>query len=351
MGQTSVHKSDPLDLLDALITKARADGADAADCVYIARESQSVSVRLGLQEGLDRSETVDVGLRVFIGQSQAFAASSDLGARALDQMVTAAMDMARASPEDEFAGLAPADRLYQPADTQIELADTARPSAEADIARALAAEDAARAVPGVSNSQGASAGWSASSVALATSHGFSGVKSSTSYSISAAVLAQSEAGMERDYAASSKRFFADLDSPENIGQEAGDRATARLNPQSLKTGAMPIVFDRRVSAGLVSQFASAINASSIARGTSFLRAKMGQQVFGSKINIIDDPHRQRGLRTRLFDGEGVATQTLPLIKDGVLQSWLLDSATARQLKLETTGHAARSARFHVKVRR
>lgn len=331
----------PTDLLETLIAKARSAGADAADAVYVSRQSQSASVRLGVQESLDYSETADLGLRVFIGQSQAFAASSDLGSAALDGMVRAAVDMAKASPADEYAGLAPEDRLYKAADAGEGLADSHRPNAQDDIARALEAEDAARAVDGVTNSQGASAGWSASHIALATSHGFMGEKHATSYSISAAVLAKSDAGMERDYASSTKRFFEDLDSARAVGAKAGARTVARLDPKTLKTGAMPIVFDKRVSSGLVSQFAGAINASSIARGTSYLRSKMGERVFAPGITITDDPHRARGLRTRLFDGEGVATQPLDLIRDGILQSWLLDSATARQLGLETTGHAAR----------
>lgn len=331
----------PTDLLESLIAKARSAGADAADAVYISQESQSVSVRLGAQEALDRSETTDLGLRVFIGQSQAFAASSDLSPRALDTMVTAAIDMAKASPPDQYAGLAPEERLFKPGAATDPLADTHRPSAQEDIARALETEDAARAVEGVTNSQGASSGWSASHIALGTSHGFFGEKHSTSYSISAAVLAKGGSGMERDYAASSKRFFEDLETPQDVGTKAGDRTVARLNPGTLKTGAMPIIFDRRVSSGLISQFASAINASSIARGTSFLRSHMGQQVFASNITITDDPLRPRGPRTRLFDGEGVATKPLELISGGILQSWLLDSATARQLGLETTGHAAR----------
>lgn len=331
----------PTQLLEALIAKARSAGADAADAVYISQESQSVSVRLGEQESLDRSETTDLGLRVFIGNSQAFAASSDLSARALDHMVTAAIDMAKASPPDQYAGLAPQDRLYKSGDTPQPLADTHRPSAKEDIDRALETEEAARAVEGVSNSQGASSGWSASHIALGTSHGFFGEKRSTSYSISAAVLAKGEGGMERDYAASAKRFFEDLETPQQVGTKAGDRTVARLNPGTLKTGPMPIVFDRRVSSGLVSQFAGAINASSVARGTSFLRSHMGKQVFASGVTITDDPLRTRGPRTRLFDGEGVATAPLELISGGVLQSWLLDSATARQLDLETTGHAAR----------
>jgi PmbA protein len=331
----------PVDILENLIAKARSAGADAADAVYVSRESQSVSVRLGVQESLDRSETADLGLRVFIGKSQAFSASSDLSARALDGMVRAAIDMAKASPADQYAGLAPEDRLYQSESGGEDLADIQRPTAQDDIERALETEAAARAVEGVTNSQGASAGWSASHIALATSHGFLGEKHSTSYSLSAAVLAKSDAGMERDYASSTKRFFEDMESPQDVGEKAGKRTVARLNPKTLKTGPMPIVFDRRVSSGLISQFASAINASSIARGTSFLRTKMGEQIFAPGITITDDPHRPRGLRTRLFDGEGVATKPINLIEDGVLQSWLLESATARQLGLETTGHAAR----------
>lgn len=339
--QRSVCVTDALNTLDVLLAKARAAGADEADAVFVERESQSVSVRLGEQEALERAETTDIGLRVFINGSTASASSSDLSSEALDLLVQSAMDMARAGPPDPFACLAPAERLFSGETDGEALADDAAPSAKEDIDRALEAEDAARAIDGVTNSQGASAGWSRSQVALATSNGFSSVKASSSYSISAAVLAKGENGMERDYASSSKRFFEDLESAAEVGEKAGKRAVARRDPKSLATGPMPVVFDKRVSASLLSSFASAINGSSVARGTSFLRDKMGEQVFAKGLNVIDDPHLRRGLRTRWFDGEGVATQKMALAQDGVLQSWLLDCATAKQLTFATTGHAAR----------
>ncbi|MEM7570125.1 MAG: TldD/PmbA family protein [Pseudomonadota bacterium] len=333
--------TDPLGILETVLAKARAAGADQADAVLAERESQSVSVRLGAQEALDRSETTDIGLRVFVGDSTASASSSDLSEAALDLLVQSALDMARAGPPDPYACLAPEALLFDPAAAPAPETDTAAPSAEDDIARALEAEEAARAVDGVTNSQGASSGWSRSTVALAASNGFAGLKQSSSYSISAAVLAKGESGMERDYASSSTRFFEDLESPQAVGTKAGTRAVARRDPKSLATGAMPVVFDKRVSASLLGHFSSAINASAVARGTSFLREAMHTQVFAAGLTIMDDPHRPRGLRTRLFDGEGVATKPMALVDDGVLQTWLLDCATAKQLGLETTGHAAR----------
>ncbi|MEO0410877.1 MAG: TldD/PmbA family protein [Pseudomonadota bacterium] len=335
--------TDPLEILDSVLAKARAAGADQADAVFARRESQSVSVRLGEQEALDRSETTDIGLRVFVGDSPASASSSDLSDSAMDLLVRSAVDMARAGPPDPYACLAPKERLFTGGEAAQPLSDDTAPSAQEDIDRARAAEDAARAVEGVSNSQGASSGWSRSCVALGTSNGFSGLKHASSYSISAAVLAKGDSGMERDYASSSKRFFEDLESPHAVGQKAGARAVARKNPSSLKTGPMPVVFDKRVSASLLGHLSGAINGSAIARGTSFLRDAMNTQVFAKGINIIDDPHRHRGLRSRLFDGEGVATQQMGLVEDGMLTSWLLDCATAKQLGLETTGHAARGA--------
>ncbi|MEM1021565.1 MAG: TldD/PmbA family protein [Pseudomonadota bacterium] len=328
-----------LDLLDTLLAKARAAGADQADALVVARESQSASVRLGVQEALDRSETTDIGLRVFVGASTASASSSDLSGDALDLMVQNAIDMARAGPPDPFACLAPEARLYR--SDEVDEVDDVQPNADDDIARALEAEEAARAIDGVTNSQGAGAGWSRSTVALATTGGFSGIKQASSYSISAAVLAQGDSGMERDYAAHSTRFLEDLEPADLVGRKAGERAVARRNPKSMETGPMPVVFDKRVSASLISQFASAINASAIARGTSFLQDAMDAQVFTKGLTIVDDPHLHRGARSRRFDGEGVAAQRMELVRDGVLQSWLLDCATAKQLELETTGHAAR----------
>jgi PmbA protein len=202
-------------------------------------------------------------------------------------------------------------------------------------------EAAALAVPGINNSEGASAGWGKGAVALVTSEGFAGGYASTSTSISASVLAGEGTHMERDYDFTSAHYLSDLDDPAAVGKSAAARTLRRLNPRKVKSQSVPVVFDPQVANSLVGHFADAISGSSIARGTSFLKDKMGSQVFARGIKIVDDPHMKRGMRSKPFDGEGVANHKWDLIEDGVLKTWLLDSASARQLGLTTTGHAAR----------
>ncbi|MEC8566623.1 MAG: metallopeptidase TldD-related protein, partial [Pseudomonadota bacterium] len=177
--------------------------------------------------------------------------------------------------------------------------------------------------------------------ALVTSHGFAGSYSSTSFSLSCSVVAGTGENMERDYASHSARHFEDLDTPETIGTRTGERTLARLNPRKLESMKMPVVYDTRVSASLLGHLSAAISGSAIARGTSFLRDAMGTQIMSAGLNVIDEPHRLRGLRSAAFDGEGLSPETLNLVQDGVLQSWLLDSTTARQLELESNARAAR----------
>ncbi len=330
-----------LDRLDVALAAAKAAGADAGDALYVGDGSTSVSVRLGKLEDIGRSEGEEIGIRVFVGQRSASVSSSDLSANALAVAAERAVAMARLAPEDRWAGLAPADRLLTGAVPDLDLDDGQHPSAETLRDMALAAEDAARAVAGVTNSEGG--GTSAGEVvtALATSTGFRGGKRSTSYGSSASVLAGEGAAMQRDYAWHSARHFADLEDAATIGSRAGTRAVRRLDPIKLDTAAMPIIFDPRVGGSLIGHFVGAITGSAITRGTSFLKDALGTAVFDSAITIIDDPLRRRGLRSRGFDGEGLLVARSALIDKGVLPGWLLDSASARQLGLSPTGHAAR----------
>jgi PmbA protein len=324
-----------------LITRAVRAGADAADTIYVASGSTDVQVRLGMLEDVQRSEGEDIGLRVFVGKRSASASSSDLSTQALAALAERAVAMAREAPEDEFAGLAPQDRLMTRALPDLESDDGIDVSPQDLRARALMAEEAARAVPGVTNSEGGSASASRGVVALATSHGFSGAYAGTAHGTSASVLAGEGSAMQRDYAYSSMRYLADLDAPEAIGREAGERTVKRLNPIRLKSGPMPIIFDPRTGPSLIGHFAGAILGSGIARKTSFLLDALGKPVFAAGITIIDDPLRLRGLRSKPFDGEGLPTARRTLIDAGVLTGWLLESASARQLGLEPTGHAQR----------
>jgi PmbA protein len=324
-----------------LIKSATAAGADAADAIYSGGESTEVQIRLGELEDVERSEGEDIGLRLFVGQRSASVSSSDLSTAALDALVERAVAMAREAPEDAYAGLAPEDRLYsgQPADLEIDDGGGVDPSTLRD--RALEAEDAARSVAGVTNSEGGGASASRSTMALATSHGFCSGYQGTSYGCSASVIGGEGSDMQRDYAYRTARHYVDLDAAAAIGKRAGERTIARLNPAKLESGAMPIVFDPRVSGGLLGHLVSAITGSAITRGTSFLREKLEQQVFADDITIRDDPLRLRGLSSRPFDGEGLPVSETAIIADGVLTGWLLDSASARQLGLEPTGHARR----------
>jgi PmbA protein len=331
---------DPQKILSSLLDAARKAGADAADALYVEGVSSSVSYRLGKLEDVERSESYDLGLRVFVGQKVAFVSSTDFSADALAGLPDRAVAMARLAPEDKFAGLAPKDRLATTLPA-LDLEDPAEPSADTLIAHAKDVEGAALAVAGVTNSEGGGASFSRSAVALATSTGFYGRYAGTSHGLGVAVLAGEGTGMERDYDHASARHAGDLRSPAEIGRCAGEKAVKRLNPRSMKSQSVPVVFHSDEAAGLLGHFVGAISGAAIARGVSFLKDRMGEKVFASGINVIDDPHRVRGLRSKPFDGEGVANARRALIEDGKLTSWLLDCASARQLGLATTGHAAR----------
>lgn len=336
-----LSKSDALDRAQSLVEKAIKAGADAADAVYVCDAATEVQVRLGLLEDVARSEGEDIGLRVFLGKRSATISSSSMNPDILASLVTRAIDMAREAPEDQFAGLAPADMLMSGDIPDVESDDEGDPDPAALKARALACEDAARAVSGVTNSEGGGASAGRSVFALATSHGFAGAKSSTGYGISASVLAGEGDAKERDYDYHSARFESDLGCAETIGRSAGEKAVKRLNPGAIKSGNMPVVFDRRVGGSFVGHLLGGISGSSIARRTSFLLESLGEQLFDSGLSIIDDPLRLRGLSSRAFDGEGLPTARRAIIDKGVLTGWLMESASARQLGLQPTGHASR----------
>jgi PmbA protein len=333
-------QTDALSLLGDLIARATKAGADAADAVLFESASLSHAQRLGKVEKLERSESYDLGLRVLIGKRQAIVSSNDRNPAALNELIDRAIDMAKTVPEDPYCGLAAPEELAHdwPA---LDLDDPTEPAPETLIARAAAAEEAARAVSGVTNSEGAEASWSRSSVALAASNGFAGGYSSTHSSISASVLAGTGTGMERDYDYTTAIWAEDMLDPQEIGKSAGERAVKRLNPRKMPTQKVPVVFDPRVAGGMLRHLIGAISGPSIARGTSFLKEKLGTRIFPAGLNIIDDPHRKRGLRAKPFDGEGVRNQRRAIVEDGVLRTWLLDQRSARQLGLKSTGHASR----------
>ena len=327
-------------LLADLMKWAKAAGADSADTLYVNGESISVAQRMGKREKLESSEGRDLGLRVFVGRRQAFVSSTDFAPAALRVLATRAVDMARAVPEDPVCGIAPEELLAE-SWPDLDLNDKGRPSARALLAMAAEAEDAARAVKGVTNSEGAEASWGRTAVMLAASNGFSGGYRRSGYSLSCAVLGGEGTGMERDYEWSSAVHLEDLMSATKVGRNAGKFVVRRLNPRKAKSARVPVVYDRRVSGGLIGHLAGAINGRAVARGTSFLKDKMGEKIFADGIRILDNPHRKRGLGSRPFDAEGLPTKRYAVIDDGRLTTWLLDLAAARQLKLKPTGHAAR----------
>ena len=330
-------------IAQSLVERGIAAGASAADALYSGDRSSGVQVRLGELETVQRSEGEEIGLRLFFGQRSATVASSDLSDEALATLVERCLAMAREAPEDPYAGLAPAELLHEGALPQLDADDGGEPAPPELRARALAAEQAALAVPGVTNSNGASANASASTIALATSGGFSGAYRVSGHSCSAAVIAGEGAGMQRDHEWHGARHLEDLEDAAEIGRQAGARAVARLNPSRPRLGRYPVLFDPRVGASLLGHFSAAISGAAVARKTSFLQDKLGEAVFSPGVTIVDDPLRRRGLRSRPFDAEGVRVARCALVSGGVLASWIAESASARQLGIAPTGHAARGA--------
>src|SRR5216684_2280277 len=337
---TDTETANGIDLLQDLVARARKAGADAADAVLVNGVSLSHARRLGKVEKLERSEGQDLGLRVLVGKRQAMVSSSDRSPKMLAELVERTLAMARAVPEDPFCGLADPAEIAREWPS-LDMLDPEEPSAETLIERARATEEAALAVKGVTNSEGAEAGWGRSRIALVASNGFAGSYAGSSHGVSASVIGGSGTGMERDYDYSSAIFAADLSDPAEIGKSAGERAVKRLGAKKMPTCRCPVVFDPRVARSFISHLLGAISGPSIARGTSFLKDRLGDMIFPEAITIIDDPHRPRGLRSKPFDGEGVANRRRALVDKGVLTTWLLDLRSSRQLTLKTTGHAAR----------
>jgi PmbA protein len=325
---------------ERLVAAARRAGADAADAIAVRSGALSVQVLDGKVEETERSESDDFGLRVFVGRRAALVSTSDLGDGAAERIAERAVAMARVAPDDPYAGLAEPDLLVKtPPD--LDLLDPDVPGVEVLEARARAAEEAGLAVAGVTKSSGASAAAGIGGLVLVTSHGFSGAYLGSSHSISMTAIAGEGTAMERDYDYTVAPHAADLDSPESVGRTAGERAIKRLNSRKVATHRVPVVFHPRVAGSIVGHLASAINGAAIARKTSFLQDKLGEVLLPAGISIVDEPLRRRGLRSRPFDAEGVEGRRMAFVENGVLRSWILDSASARELGMRSTGHAQR----------
>jgi len=327
-------------MVAGLVDAAREAGADAADAVVVRGRSTGVSVRLGKVESTEASESDDMSLRVFVGKRVA-SVSAPSGSD-FATLAERAVAMAKASPEDPFQGLADPQKLAG-AIRDLDLFDATVVAAERLKEDALAAEDAARAVSGVTNSAGSSASAGMGGLVLATSHGFVGHYSATRFSRSVSAVAGEGTGMERDYDFSSRLHFADLKSPDAIGREAGERAVRRLNARKAATGPVTVIYDPRVARGIAGHLAGAINGAAVARKTSFLRDMMGKPVASSGITVTDEPLRRRGQASRPFDGEGVEGERLAMVEAGVLKHWFLSTSAARELGLQTNGRGVRAS--------
>ena len=331
--------TDSTAALAALIDYAKQAGADASEASLAAREAISAEVRMGELEGMEREEGRSVALRAFIGKRQAAASSTDLSAKGLKALAERVVAMGKAAPEDKFCGLLDQRYLAKGAPPELDQSDAARPSPEQLLELAKRCEAASLAVPGIANSGGGGASFDNTHFVYATSTGFEGAESATSYSLGTQPVAEKDDEMERDYEWRTKRFFEDLPSPEEIGRIAGERTARRLGARKVASQRAPVIFENRLAGRIISPFFSAISGSSVARGVSFLKDKLGQRVFAEGFSVREDPFVKRGSGSRWFDGEGGAVAPAMLIEDGVLTMWLLNSSAARQLGLEPNGHA------------
>ena len=329
-------------LLHDLITAATKAGADAADAVLAHRQSLSIGVRMNALEEVEREEARDLGLRVFVGKRQAVVSGSDISKAARTKLVERAVAMARLAPEDPYASLADPALLAKAPHRDLDLYDPTEPSPESLETLARTAEASALSTQGVTNSDGGSAAWSSTQWQFMTSAGFYGQHKSSGFSISASVIAGEGAQMERGGEGRSTRWQSDLPEASEVGFDAGRRAVARLGARKIASTTAPVIFENRLAISLFGPLIGAISGPSVARGVSFLKDKLHQKVFAPGIRISDDPFRLRGLGSSPFDDEGVAGQAMELVSDGVLNTWLLNTASARQLGMTSTGHASRS---------
>ncbi len=328
-----------------LLRAAKAAGADVAEVHMGSGASIAVQRRLGKVEETERAEARGLSLKVFVGQRNASVSAGSVDPAAFARLAEQAVAMAHVVPEDRYSEIPEAPPPMDAA--LLDLDDPSEPALEVLIARAAAAEDAAMAVPGVTNSEGASGSWQRHDVVLATSRGFAGRYTVSSHSVAVSAIAGAGTGMQRDYDSSSAVHGADLEDAAGLGRHAADRALARLNPTRPKTAKLPVVYHPRVAGSLLGHLTGAINGASVARGTSFLKDKLGERIFAAGIEVVDDPLRRRGRRSRAFDGEGQPGRVMRLVEDGVLQTWILDTRSANQLGLKTTGHSGGTTNLYM----
>ena len=330
-------------LAQDLVSAALKAGADAAEAIDAEHQALSVNVRRGALEEVEREEARDLSLRVFVGRRHATVSGSDISSDGRARLVERAVAMARMAPEDPWAGLVEAEHQARGPHRALDLFDPAEPEPEALEALAREAEAAALDMPRIANTEGGSASASRSAWRLATSSGFFGEHRATGFHVGAAVIAGDDEGMESGYDGLSRRWFSDLPEPAAVGREAARRAAARLGARKIASTTAPVIFENRIATALVGPFLGAISGPSVARGVSFLKDRLGERVFAAGINLIDDPHLERGLGSSPFDDEGAVNRRTALVEDGVLTTWLHNAASARQLGMALTGHASRGS--------
>ena len=340
----SRNKLNDKDSMNLLIDTAIANGASSVDCILSRSRGVSVTRRLGKDENIQRYEDFDTGLRVFVENKISSVSTNENSEEALKEVAKKAVEMAKIAPEDEYSSIASKEILQQfpiPENISIDSFDNIEPDLETIRQRASEVEDIALSVKGITNSDGADSSWGEAETLLMTSNGFFGSSKKSNHSVSVVVIAEKDGKMERDYAYSSKVYGEDLKEPKKIGHEAARKTLARIGAKKPVTGQYPVIFDPRVSRSIAGHFVSAINGVSIARKTSFLKDSLKNKIASKYINLIDDPYLERGLGSRLFDSEGLGTSKHVLIKDGVLENWLLDLSSAKQLNLSPTANAKR----------
>ena len=329
------------DAITSLLDRVKTLGIKEADVLAVESLSINVKSRLAKMEGIEQKESIDIGLRVIDNGKQLTISTTDSSKESILELTESAASMLHSVPVDEFCGL-PDKSLFSINDTDLDLVDKIQLGHEELLESAIMAEESAMSVKGITNTEGASSSFSKSRMKLVTSNGFSNSYERTGFSTTVSVIAGNDTKMERDYEYQSATHLKDIDKPNKIGLIAGKRAVSRLNPKKIKSDTVPIIFDNRISGGLIAILAGSISGQSISRGTSFLKDKLGKKLFKKNINIIDDPLRIRGHKSRIFDGEGVKSKKIKLVSNGELTSWLLDCRSARQLNLETTAHASRN---------
>ena len=334
-------ETDDKKIVDQMLDAAQKAGANGADVSFIRGNGLDVQVRLGQVESAERSEDYQVGMRVFVGQRSASVSTGQLDADNITELAQRAVSMAKIAPEDPYARLANAEEQARDL-PDIELFDDTSISTEALSKMALTCEAAALDTNGISNSDGASASTGMSEILIGTSTGFAAAYKRSSFGISAVVLAEHDGQMERDYDYSAAVFAEDLEAATKIGKSAAERTLARLGARKPQTGSFPVIYDKRVSRSIAGHIASGINGAAIARGTSFLKDQLGEAIAASSISIVDNPLLNRGMGSRLFDGETLPVAKRYMVENGVLNGWLLTLSTAAQLGLTPTGNASRS---------